>query len=688
MRESVHRLTLGNASVQFHVKDGFFVSIGDVSVGGVPLRNPAARFRPWFDRYEGGVFHRFRFLGVSERDDGATAIDLEAVGDDEAYPFRERRDASGDLCFRDRAFDAPPETASLSIVFRPASATVGGRAFSGFTYGYEYDAGELPIHRLADLATWEVGGNLDDVTLLCRNWLTPPRMRLARDAAYSTVGLDSWANLLPGNLWGRWTLLPGFDLQYGKAGILAGWFDRVSLVRTVIETAAGEDALRVSDLHWFEQSGHVRTNPKTIAFCPDRLDDTDALNLWTAFQDRDRDMGRAQFGIPEEEPPRLSLSQNVWHDFHFDTTYEDALAIAGEFGMDQLFVDVCWEQGESLRMAFNQAVPPEKRKGTVFEKFEPRNMCCVYDLEVAEEHGGEAALKRLCDRAAEKGVKVISWMAAHITPSSTLVDGERGRTEFRHGAFGPCAAMESGRHPSGGYASSCWTLDLNGPVYGYLRDSILGVCERTGLDGFLWDSYCNMGWWQVGYSDGSMRPQFDKMGELLATLVRAGLYIQPEAIVSFSSHSCCGLHGGNIYAGDLLGYSYDTMFSLWNTGIDFREMLRGNLPATYLFECFAHRRAPGFDAADFLEVPREEWDDIAAETIRFYFTLYKIARGEMVRRTVLHDGNGVLWANRDNVPRILWSFREQDFDGDAADLVTGAPANGKLLPWRVYLVRS
>ena len=493
-------------------------------------------------------------------------------------------------------------------------------------------------------------------------------------------------------MWARWSLLPGFDMQYGQAGILVGWFDRVSLIRTAIESNAGENAIRYNDFHWFEQAGHASTNPKTILHCAERLDDTDALNLWTALQDRDRDMARRQFGIPEEEPPRLTLSKNVWYNFNFDTTYEDILEIGAEFGMDQVFVDVCWEHGQALKEELDAILPPAAQKGTIFEKYQHRNMCCVLDFKVARIHGGEDGLRRLCQRAAAKGLKVISWMATHIHPHSIMVDGRKDAAaevsslpmaaKFAHGKSGAVAAMESGRHPWTGYPNSCWTLNLNSPVYDYFRECILGVCERTGLAGYLWDSVSNLGWWQVDYSDGSMRPQFDKMAALYAEMVRRGLYVQPEAICAFSSHSCCGMHGGDIYAGELLGYSYDTAINLWNSAYTDTAILRGEAPVEMLFRCLAHRRAPPFSLH---EVPRVQWDAKSTAGIKDCCAMYRAARNIMMRRTVLKHDLGVVWEGRGG-ERLIWSFQQQRWkENRAVDLLTGETANnGQLIAGRVY----
>jgi hypothetical protein len=660
-------LTVGDVRLEPTVVDGCLTSLGAVSVGGVPLRNPATRFLPWFDTYDGDIFRRFR---VDEICDGA--LRLRAVSDPDTL-FRERRDCSGDPCFRAVNWDADPLESALTVRLEPAEADLDGRHFTGLRYWFEY-AG-TPIHRLVDRQTWEVGGNLDDVTICLRNWLTPPRMRIARDTTYSTVGLDKWAGLLPGNLWGRWSLLPAFDMQYGQAGVVLGWFDAVSLIRTVIESNAGEDSLRCLDLHLFAQSDTVRTNPKTILWSPDVLDDVDALNLWTRVQDQEAEKARQQFGIGPEEPPALTFGENVWRGFRFDTTYEHVVDVASEFGADYVFIDPVWQHNQALAETLEEIIPAEHKENPTLKKFGLiANMCITLDFEVADVHGGEAGLKALCDRARAKGVKIISWMAAHMSATSAI----RDRKDLGHGANGIFAAKESGRHPDTGYPAECWTLNLNAPIYERMREQVLGVCARTGLSGFLWDSYSNLGWWQVDYSDGSMRPQFEKMAGLYADLVNAGLYVQPEAITTFSNHSCCGLHGGNIYAGDLLGFSYNTNIGFWfgdgdDHGAGAREcrILAGEAPFEMLFQAIAHKRVPSLH---FHTVPREEWHPGRTAQIKELFAAYRACRGQMVRRTVLKGGAGVRWDSDDGT--VLFSFIDQapPFAGAYADAVTGEPA--------------
>ena len=86
--------------------------------------------------------------------------------------------------------------------------------------------------------------------------------------------------------------------------------------------------------------------------------------------------------------------------------------------------------------------------------------------------GGEDGLKRLCDRARAKGIKVLSWMSTHASPNSYLnAPGNKKARELGAGSFGVYAARESGHHPDTGYAKECWPFNLNTPVMEWLRES-------------------------------------------------------------------------------------------------------------------------------------------------------------------------------------------------------------------------
>lgn len=680
------KISIGQSVITPVIEDGFLKSIGSIQVNGVELRNPAHSFMPWFDSFDGLIFDRFKFVDIDQAEHSAT-LKLIALGR-QNHPFQERRDMSGDLCIRIANWDEPPVEVNFNVVFEEASDCIDGIEFQGIRYHFEATA-PVKLHRILDRQTWEPGGTLDDHQICCRSWVRPPRCHIGIEDDFSTAGLDTSrdalakVNPMPGNLWARWSLLPGFDMIYSNKGTLLGIYNEVSLVRTVIETLPGEDCLRIIDMHAFEQTSSFKTNPKTILFSPTQLDSVGAINLWTRMTDRDREMSQKQIGIAQDGPPQITWSQNVWVGMNFDTTYEDAIDKAAELGADYLFIDPIWEHAEAYNMEVAKRIPKEEQDGTLLAKHCGQSMCCTYDFKVADALGGEAGLKRLCDRAAAKGVKILSWVATHMSPTTHF--REHAHPELKQGEFGVFAARESGRHPDTGYAGDCWTLNLNAPVFDYVKDCILETCRNTGLAGFLWDSFSNLGWWQIDYSDGSMRPQYDKMAELYKIWSNEGLYLMPEALVAFSNHSCLCLLNGSFVDGDLEAFYYNTAIALPHTldgsqqAID-KEILRGNQPIDKLFHAFANKWSPN---NELWQVPREEWDAENAAAIKRLYQTYKAVRDNMYKRTLLQDELGVDWEGP-NGEKLRWCFKDQPAPSTATEVLSGESAGDMLIKHNVY----
>ncbi|MDX2226145.1 MAG: hypothetical protein SFY92_03465 [Verrucomicrobiae bacterium] len=672
------KIPLGALTLHPEIRDGRLHSIGAVTAGKTHLRNQNHRFLPWFDTYQGDVFDSFVFRKLQKTRKGAV-LHLTALSNSD-YPFRERRDSSGDTCLREANWDAKPLSIQFRICLESAAAEVDGRSFSGFKYWFEFESKEVKVHRILDRQTWEVGGDLEDVTINIRNWLTPPSYRVTKKGAYSTVGLNEWTGLLPGNLWARWSLLPAFDLQYGRKGVITAWFDRVSLIRTVVESNKGEDCLRHVDIHYFADTHKGKTNPKTVLYCPDRLDEIDTLNLWTRLHDQERDKSRRQFGIKKDGPPKISVCKNIWLGVRYPTAYTDVVDFAAEIDADYAFVDPPWQNMQAFNDALEAAVPEEKRKGTILEKYFTSNMCATLEFKIADEFGGEKGLKELCDYAMTKGIKVISWIAAHYTPFSYL----RIKQEGGHGKGGIFAMRESGLHPDTGYAGDCWPVNLNTPHLKTLKNNILDACKRTGLAGFLWDSFSNLGWWQLDYSKGDMRPQFEGMMEMYSDWTNAGLYLMPEAICAFSSHSCLSLFGGDVYRGHLLGYTYDSVmgfaghepFKVYD-----EKVLMGEEPIDILFECYAHKRIPN---TQLWRVPKERRNPAAFAAMRKLNTTYKLVRDHMEKRTVLKGHKGVLWEGPKGA-KVFFCFKNATLKHPVTDAFSGETCpDGRVTKNNVY----
>ena len=79
----------------------------------------------------------------------------------------------------------------------------------------------------------------------------------------------------------------------------------------------------------------VRTNPKTVLFCPDALDDIDAVNLWTRIYDQEHDRACAQLGIRDEGPAVTMLGANEWEPISASIPPTNrCVDVAAEFGIE------------------------------------------------------------------------------------------------------------------------------------------------------------------------------------------------------------------------------------------------------------------------------------------------------------------------------------------------------------------
>lgn len=658
-------IKLGQVEIEPVVADGELQSIGKVSVCGVPLRSEAVRFLPWFDTLAGDVFRRFKLKKI-EQDEDRVCFHTQAISDPDVM-FREERDSSGDLVFRNQSWDVAPMEVDFRIVVEHAASEIEGQAFEGIRYWFEFD-GEVAVHRILDRQTWEIGGGADDVQVCVRNWCHEPMVKLAKDSAFSTGGLvESFAVAFPGNLWARWSMMPAFDFQYRQdLGMLVGWFDRVSLIRNLIESSEGEDWVRCLDMHYFEQTTSGQTNPKTVMFCKGPVDDVDALNMWTRVYDQEQVRARQDLGITQDEdPPFLMMAQNTWVKYHPDRSYEHTLDVASEFGMDYVFIDAIWENEQAYyERVQRERGDKEVLPGNRADDFMFSNMCITLDYRVSEERGGVEAYQRLTERAAEKGVKVITWACSHASPRSAMVQNP----EITGGDINQFFAMrESGRHPDTGYPSDCWPLNLNNrAVFEYVRDGITSSLESVVMKGFLWDSFSNLGWWQIDYAGGSLRPQYDKHAELFASYVNRGMYIRPEALVAFSNHSGLAMAGRNVYPPGLLsGYSYNTEIAF---GVEEEHaIIKGEKPCDIIFHWLANKHAPSME---FQRIPREQWDESTIAKLKQWFALYKMVRGEMVKRTFLKDGLGVLWEGKSG-KQLMFVFKDQICPAGATEVLSG-----------------
>jgi len=453
----------------------------------------------------------------------------------------------------------------------------------------------------------------------------------------------------------------------------------------------GKPELKCFDKHIFDQALKVKTSAKSILLnCGARGSrarrvggtgvspvgptgrrpvppetETAQKNLWTWVFDEVADRARAEFGL-KEEPLIPRLCQNHWHNFTIDTYRRDLLPAAIALGFKALFVD-----------NLNKSAMTERCPHPDFQW----NMCCGHEYEVAPRLGGPAALKRLVDDCREHGIRIFAWTNNGQALSSPVNAAERDDK-------GWFVRMEDTRLKYGGaYAAVFSIMDMG--VEGarrYWVDCLKKIKAETGLDGYLYDSFYNLGFMPVNYRTGKPSTQWRGLLAAFKELQDAGVHFLIESFGPFGSpqHGCPAAYAEphNIFA------CYKVTGGFGYTTIPTTSPIQIEQEVGTLYRFFAHMASPSFG----LFYNGVRIDRIWTERHKRVLADYNESLPHMHKRFLQEDGQGVLWHDAAGERATLWNFAERDaaLPGRLRDLTAGhdlrpAPSY-RLLPWHTYAI--
>ena len=72
----------------------------------------------------------------------------------------------------------PAEETVLELELRLAKRVIGRFSYSGFSYRYHYRSGTIPIYKVLDRGTWEIGGSAIGNEFWMRNCFVPSLVRI------------------------------------------------------------------------------------------------------------------------------------------------------------------------------------------------------------------------------------------------------------------------------------------------------------------------------------------------------------------------------------------------------------------------------------------------------------------------------------------------------------------------------
>ena len=661
----MHSQIVGLGDCKFEVLSDkeVFVGLGAIHIGATQVRSGRLPLRPFTQTYRGLELAQLRLLGIDSKPD-KIRIELEAAF--RQMPAQVMRDHSFDPIYNTDDWDssAAAGKARFDIVLQPACDSFEGVGFAGFSYHYDYKSDSVPVYWIMDYASWELDGDITGATEYSQSSCSAPVAVFAEDTAWTTEGIIHWADahskanpVMTHNL-PRWASHQSFDYQFKGDTTLVGVFERVDLIRSVLRRDAGKTELKTFDKHIFDQALAYATSAKKIMINTEPKSETDQKNLWTWVFDTVHNRARAEFDL-KEEPLLQRLTVNYWENFTYESYYKDLLPAAISIGFKALFID------NANKNSMTERMPCEAWHW---------NMCCGHEYEPAPRLGGVTKLKEFVDRCSKHGIVPFSWTnndQAHSSPIANSHPTPGVLADYSakdmHDWF---VRMEDARLRYGGAYASVFEILNFGKEQPreYWVKCLKKNKETTGLCAYLFDSFYNLGFMPIDYSDCTPTTMWRGTLKGMKELQDAGVHFLIESFGAFGEvqHGCPASYSiENIFAcyKIMLGTGYTTV----PTGQD--KPRHDIWPIAQYYKILAHMSNPGHS----LFMNGVRLDEIFTDGHKKALADYNANHELMHKRFLQEDGKAVLWHDAAGKRATLWNFanRQAAMPGKVRDLTAG-----------------
>jgi len=655
---------MGKCSFQVMTRGKEFVGIGKIRIGSKLIRSGRLPMKVYSQAFNGYQLSRQELLGV-DMTDVEIRIHLELAFT--PMPVKMMRDHSFDPIHHLGDWESEHSTnyGRLDLVIRPAHDRFEGVDFTGFSYSWEYASDTQPLFYLYDMASWELDGDAEGSTVYSQSSCSDPVAVLSAQKSWSTEGVMHWADpasvantVMTHNL-PRWASHQWFDYQFKGDATLIGVFERVDLIRSVICHDAGKPELKHFDKHIFDETKNYKTSPKKILLNTDVKSLTDQKNLWTWVFDETHARARGEFGF-ELEPMIPRLSQNYWHKFTYESYHDDLIPAARALGLRQLFID-----NVNKSSATERCPGPIGPDGDAVWTW---NMCCSHEFEPAPRLGGVDGLKKLVDDCAKDNLVPFSWTNNEQSLASPVNMEERdGRSWF--------IRMEDTRLKYGGAYTNCMSfMDFaNDDCRNYWVNCLKKIRDTTGLKGYLFDSFYNMGWMPVNYNGGKPYTQWRQLIAAMKELQAYDVHFLIESFGPFGQpqHGCPASYNlENIHM------VYRVQMGTGYTTIPGSQELKDQTPRTaeVLYQTLANMACPQIPLHTTDENGQQKRiDEVWGEAHKQAFTDYNENEPFMRKRFLQEDGLSVIWHDQARTRATIFNFatREVTLKGTVRDVTVG-----------------
>jgi len=398
---------------------------------------------------------------------------------------------------------APAEGTRLTLEFRPVARTLGAFTLNGFSYRYVYESPDIPIYKLLDRSTWEIGGSAAGNTIWLPQGHGPSVFAFDDgDEAYSTewylptISQPNIFQFMP-----LQTGMQGFTFLSHAHGALVTWATEVAHIRTLIHKRRGERVIPHFHEHCGDLANRFSTSPVEVLFCAGEMDAVDLMNLHHEVRELVHESLHEQIGMRRERITTYGVLEE-WGNADLVHYRQNGLPKLANAGCRTLMLPNHFQNDMNT--------------------YGLSNMCCTVDLKVAESVG-EDNLTDFCQAARDRGMMVEMWGNTSISTTAERFShrqGSPGRVDFLPLEDSIMEALAADpqafvRNPSGAIEADHYTprfcvMNLRSQaVRDYWMKRWKHAHDHVGLGGIFLDSSFNLSSDKFHWV---YRPQADRHG--------------------------------------------------------------------------------------------------------------------------------------------------------------------------------
>ena len=567
---------------------------------------------------------------------------------------------------------------SLELELRPVEREIGGRHYEGFSYRYHYRSADVPIYKLLDRGTWEIGGRAMGNELWMRSCFVPSICKVESVEQFHSTEwyIPDCANPNVFQFLPLQTELQGFTFTAAKAGVLLTWANDVAHIRSLLEKPRGKDV----QVHFHEHCGDLgqdfSTAPVEVLWSPGERNRVELANDYHAMAELVGEALHERIGMRRERGMPYGHIEE-WEPADLERYRKVGLPKLQQAGIKTVFLASHFENNMNT--------------------WGVGNMCCTVDYKVAESVG-EEKLRAFCADAKAGGVAVEMWANTSISTLTPMFDSRNGtsdrirflpRKDSIMEAIDPATSFV--RNPSHAIEADHYT-----PVFAVLnlRDAKVRAYwlrrwreaqERIGLGGIFLDSSFNLSSDKFHYVQnteagrgGATADQTDLLGryrpeheppQAILSQYRAHLELMVE--MQRMGYSYCnedlGVFGINRH-GPALPMRLESLFLWANCLAEFDPLYvqeKGLAADDVFFQGIAYRVMWSIhwnikqDVLTFrYSGPRSD-EDLVRPWHSSILHAFNRVENLMQERTILPGEAGVIYRAGDR--QVLWAFRDFDF---------------------------